>query len=139
MRKIFTIIAVLALIAAPAFANLTDAAENRVLDTEFTGTHYLALFSTACSDSAAGTELTGNGYARQSFTFASAASGAKASNSGITFTASGGDWTEFTHYGIYSAASGGNYKACGPVNSPTTVVDGGTYTVTSGNLVVNLD
>lgn len=122
-----------------AFANgMTNARKDSILDTEFTGTHYLALFSTACSDTTAGTELSGNGYARQSFTFASSSSGTKASASEIVFTASGGTLNG-THFGIYTAASGGTYKWCGELAPAASLLDAESYTISIGDLNVALD
>lgn len=130
---------ILLLIPTLAFAGITDARKNSILDTEFSGTHYIALFSSACTDSTAGTELSGNGYARQAFTFASAASGSKASNTEETFAASGGDWLEATHFGIYTASSGGTYKFCGALTPSFTLLDTESRVFASGNIVVRMD
>lgn len=68
-------------------ANLTDTGENRALDWLFGNTVTapvlplkLALTTTVPTDSAAGTEVTGGSYARQTITVGSAASGGALSN-----------------------------------------------------------
>ena len=82
MKHIQMILASLALalstlltpLAAQAQA-LTDYAENKLVDAVFRGqalgapaTFYVALFTTACSDSAPGTEVSGGSYARVTVT-----------------------------------------------------------------------
>lgn len=129
----------LLLLLMPSLAFAGIVRKNAVLDTEFTGTMYIGLFSSACTDSVAGTELSGNGYARQSFTMAAAASGTKASTSLVTFTASGGNWSEVTHYGIYDAVSGGTYKFCGTATPNFTLTDGNSKEIAIGNITVTLD
>ena len=51
---------------------------------------YVALFTTDPTDAGSGTEVSGNGYARQSATFSSASGGSTSNSSAIEFTASGG-------------------------------------------------
>ena len=61
---------------------LSDYAENKILDHTLgtaawtmPATVYLGLSVASIGDDASGTELSGNGYARQSISFASASSG----------------------------------------------------------------
>lgn len=127
------------LIPSMAFA-FTDTGENDVLDVYLGDqTYYLGLLSATCSDSAAGTELSGNGYARQSITWASAASAQKANSNTITFTASGGDWSAATHFGIYDASSSGNQVVCGQLNASITVTNGASETFSAGQLYVGVE
>lgn len=73
---------------------LTDAAELLLLDlidgvttaAPVTGPLKLALLTVQGTDSAAGTEVTGGSYARQTITFGSAAAGAAANTNSITFS-----------------------------------------------------
>lgn len=76
---------------------LTDFAENKLIDAVFRGqalgapaTFYVALFTTACSDSAAGTEVStiGTGYARAAVT-SSLANWAGTQAAGSTTASSG--------------------------------------------------
>ena len=101
--------------------NLSDWSENALLDWLMGGssptrptTRYLALFTAAPSDSGGGTEVSGGGYARQSFTSAAAASGATSNDSAVSFTASGANFGTVTHVGVFSASPGGNLLWHGP-------------------------
>jgi hypothetical protein len=97
---------------------------------------YVALYTAAPSDSGGGTEVSGNGYSRQSVTFAAATSpGGTTSNTGdITFTAAGGDWGTITHIGIHDASSGGNLLWHGAMTASKTVADGDTLQFSTGNI-----
>jgi hypothetical protein len=118
---------------------LSDAAETLVVNflanTE-TATRptawYLALFSAAPSDSGGGTELSGSGYARQNVTFGAGSSGVVENTSTHTFTASGGNWAEATHYAFFSASSGGTMWWHGALTTPKQIDDGDSITVAAG-------
>lgn len=98
---------------------------------------YLALFSTVCSDTAAGTEITGNGYARQEITFGTAALGEITSTANVSFTASGGNWGSVVATGIMDASTGGNLLYYDTINK--VVNDGETLTFESGKITVSMD
>ena len=124
-------------------AALSDHSEALLLDwlmTTGTATRptawYVALYTAAPSDSGGGTEVSGNGYSRQSVTFAAATSpGGTTSNTGdITFTAAGGDWGTITHIGIHDASSGGNLLWHGAMTASKTVADGDTLQFSTGNI-----
>ena len=104
-------------------AALSDYSEKLILDylmTTGSATRptnwYVALYTSAPSDAGGGTELSGNGYAREAVTFAAATSGTgTTSNSGaVVFTADGGDWGSVTHMGIHDATLGGTLGLGGP-------------------------
>lgn len=62
----------------------------------------VALFSTACGDAAAGTELTGNGYARKACNvWDAAAAGASENTGAINFDAASGDWSAAVYAALY--------------------------------------
>lgn len=92
---------------------LSDYLENKLLDHVLGGStftqpsnKYLALFTSATSDSAIGTEVTGGSYARQSLTFGTAASGgSKANTVAVTFTNMPA--CTVTHAAIMDASTGG--------------------------------
>ena len=103
---------------------LSSFAEVKVLDLLFRNTAYtapnayLGLFTSDPTDSASGTEVSGNGYARIQIDnkMAAATTGSDnssiTSNSNITFAAaSGGDFGTITHIGIFDALSSGNLLA----------------------------
>lgn len=123
----------------------SDYLEKQVLDAVLEGTamaafgtRYLALFSTDPTDADSGTELVGNGYARQVATFPLATSGVgNTSNTNtMTFTASGGNWTTASHFGIMDAISGGNLLYHSSLDSPRQANDGDSIVFDPGNLVV---
>lgn len=124
-------------------AALSDYSEKLILDylmTTGSATRptnwYVALYTSAPSDSGGGTELSGSGYAREAVTFAAATSGAgTTSNSGaVVFTADGGDWGSVTHMGIHDATSSGNLLWHGALAAAKTVLDGDSLEFAVGNI-----
>jgi len=124
-------------------AALSDHAEALLLDWLMTNgsatrptAWYVALYTAAPSDSGGGTEVSGNGYAREAVTFAAATSpGGTTSNTGaVSFTASGGNWGTITHIGIHDAVSGGNLLWHGSMTASKTVADGDTLEFSIGNI-----
>jgi hypothetical protein len=114
-------------------AQLSDFAEKLLLDWMMTTgtatrptTWFLALYTAAPSDSGGGTEVTGNGYARQSLSFAAAATpaGTTSNTNAVEFTASGGSWGTITHVAIHTASTGGNMLWHGPMATSRTIGDG---------------
>ena len=117
----------------------SDYLENEILDHFFGGaaTIYIALYSAAPNDAGGGTEISGNGYARQSVPFGTASGGSIASNADVTFTASGGAWSEVTHFGLFDASTGGNLLVHSAVDASFTLADTDVYTFSSGNITVD--
>lgn len=123
--------------------SLTDYGENKIVDHVFRATAFtaptvlaVALFTSACSDSAAGTEVSGGSYARASLnpsvsnwkstqgttSGASSGTGGQTSNAAaITFPAPTGNWGSISHFGIYDATSAGNMLICQALTSAKTV------------------
>ena len=101
-------------------------------------TVYVALTSTAETDAAGGTELSGNGYARQSCAFdASHATGGNTANtSAVTFSASGGAWSTATHFGVWDASSNGNLLYHAALTSSRTAGDGDDLVFAAGALTI---
>ncbi len=130
---------------------LSDSAEKLLLDfmmTTGTATRptawYVALYTAAPNDastgSTGGTEVSGNGYSRQSVTFAAASSpgGTTTSTNAQSFTASGGNFGTVTHMAIIDASSGGNMLWHGALTTARTVNDGDTLTFSTGNIDLTL-
>lgn len=127
-------------------ASMTDYLENKLADHLFRTTTYtqpaalaVGLLTAGCSDSAAGTEVTGGSYTRvsnnpananwkgthASTTGASSGTGGTISNAvTLTFPAPTANWGSITHFGIYDAASGGNLLFCAALTTPKTVNNG---------------
>lgn len=101
---------------------------------------YVGLFTAAPSDSGGGTEVSGNGYARQSATFAAATSGAGTTDNSaaVTFTAAGGSWGTITHIGIFDALTTGNLLWHGAMTASKTIADGDTLEFSIGNIDLTL-
>lgn len=132
-------------------AALSDSAEKLALDflmTSGTATRptawYVALYTSAPNDastgSTGGTEVSGNGYSRQSLTMAAASSpgGTTTSTNAQSFTASGGDFGTVSHMAIIDASSGGNMIWHGALTTSRTVSDGDTLTFSTGNIDLTL-
>lgn len=128
-------------------ANLSDWSEANMLDWLLGGAtptrptaRHLALFTAAPSDSGGGTEVATGGYARQALTFAAASSpaGTATTSAAASFTASGAGYGTITYIGIFSAATGGNLLAWGPLTTQRTVNDGDTLTFSAGAITVTL-
>lgn len=166
-KKLITklIFAVLMLLAGNAFAlGFSDYAENKIADDVFRATDYSAtapttfyvfLSSTACSDSATGTELTGGSYARVgitraltswkgthgSTTGASSGTNATISNAAaVTFPAATANWTTATHWGLIDSASGaGNIIVCAALTAARTITTGATASFGIDALTIQID
>lgn len=127
--------------------SLTDYAENRLIDAVFRGqslgapaTWYVGLLTAACSDSAAGTEVSGGSYARVavtagltqwagtqsagSTTASSGTGGQTSNNASITFPAPTANWGSITHFALYDASTSGNQWVCQALSTAKTVNNG---------------
>ena len=114
-------------------AALSDHAENLLLNwlmTTGTATRptnwYVALFTSAPNDAGGGTEVSGNGYSRQSVSWdtASGTGGTTANSGAVSFTASGSGFGTVTHIGIFDASSSGNLLWHGAMDTSKTVASG---------------
>ena len=123
--------------------NLTDLAENALLDHLFatatltiTGPIKLALSTTAGSDAAAGTEVTGGSYARQTIAFSAASAGSTSNSGTVTFTG----MPACTVVGIEIYDSNGTPKrlAYGALTANKTVGAGDTLTFAAASISLSL-
>lgn len=125
---------------------MSDALENSLIDHCLRGISFAAptalwvsLLTAAPSDSGGGTEVAGGGYARVSYPptatnwantqnsgtgASSGSSGTTSNTSAITFAAPTANWGTITHFGLYSAASGGTLYWWGPLTASKTVNNG---------------
>lgn len=163
IRHILTaIIFAVAAIGAHAGA-LTDYAENKVVDALLRGqslgspvTMYIGLATNTCLDSGAGTEPSGNAYARVAVTSSlanwagtqlagstvasSGTGGTTSNNSAITWAASTGAWGNLQSVCWYDAASAGNSWVCINLTSALNVSGAGfTVQFTAGQLQFQID
>jgi hypothetical protein len=100
-------------------------------------TVYTALYSTPPTVSTSGTELTGNGYARQAATFGTPVNGSISSTANVSFTASGGNWLTTTAVAIVDASSGGNIMYFQGI-AGRNVKSGDTLTFEAGDITVTI-
>ena len=98
---------------------------------------WMSLYSTQNTPGTAGTELTGNGYARQQVTFGAAASGEITSNAAVTFTASGNAWPMAVSAAIMSANTAGNMLYYYNI-SPRTVNAGDSLVFATGDITITI-
>ena len=109
-------------------------------------TPFVALFSAAPGDDgSAGTELTGNGYARQAITFGSPGAGDStnqrkiASTVNIQFGPATADWLQAVAFGIFDAQANGNLLYWNTLAVAKTVQQGDFGQFAPGSLVVEED
>lgn len=123
--------------------NLTNTAENKMLDALVGTASYsantpikLALVTAAGSDSAAGTEVSGGSYARQTITFNAASSGSIASAATVSFT----NMPTSTVVGIELWDSAGTpvRLAYGSLTSSKSLTSGDTLEFAAGSITLSL-
>jgi hypothetical protein len=105
---------------------------------------YIALFTAGPDDSGGGTEVSGAGYARVNLAnnttnWPTTTTGSKANGAVITFPTAGGSWGTVTHFGIFSAATGGNLLFHGSLGSAKVVGSGDAPSFPIGSLVITAD
>jgi hypothetical protein len=126
--------------------SISDYFENKILDhmlrnQSFTppSTVYVALYTTAPSDSGGGTEVSGGGYARQPVTFSAASDGSISNSEDITFPQATANWGTIVAVGLFDAATAGNLLWYGDLTQSKTVNSGDIFKIPAGNLTVSLD
>tara|TARA_X000001036_G_scaffold108723_1_gene101895 strand:- start:5663 stop:6055 length:393 start_codon:yes stop_codon:yes gene_type:complete len=125
---------------------LTDTFENRILTWLLTTNSatrptqwYVGLYSTGNqpSDSASGTELSGNAYARQSATFS--VTGNSGTNTGsITFPTATSSWGTITYAGIFDASTGGNLIAYSQLGASKVIDTNDILQISNNSLTLTL-
>lgn len=163
-RRLFAVAAIaLATLGSLAHAGaLSDYLENKLTDHVFRGqaytapsTIYVALFTSACSDSAAGTEVSGGSYARPglaaslvnwagtqaaaSTTASSGTSGTTSNNAAITFATPSAGWGTVTHVGLMDAVTSGNLLVCTPLTTSKTINSGDAVAFPAASLTNQID
>lgn len=118
---------------------LATATANSLLNYTLRGTAYtppstlwVALFTTPCTNSATGTEVTGGSYVRKQVTFNAAAGGACTNVADITIL--GMPAASIVSMAIMSASSAGTHLFYGAVTKTTN--SGDTFTIRAGDLNV---
>ena len=136
--------------------SFTDYLEDKILDHVFGGnaytaptTLYVGLHTSASSDLAAGTEVAGGSYARQTVTFTVSGTSPTEATTGsaVEFPTATASWGTVTYAGVYDASSGGNLLAYAELTDPSdfttalpkTIASGDIFRISDGNLTIRLD
>lgn len=127
-------------------AGITNTIENKLLD-HLTGdvpyvrpaTTYLALYTTAPTDSTPGAEVTGGGYDRQEIVWDLAAAGEKTNSGEIDFGTASEDWGEIVAFGVLDNSISGTLIWYGNLTSSKTILAADTFAVEDGALKLTLD
>jgi hypothetical protein len=125
--------------------SLSNTFETRTLEWLFTTTSvtrptgwFLALYTVAPTDTGGGTECSGTGYARQSFTLT--VSGDTASNAAaIEYATAGSSWGTIVAVGVFDALTSGNLIAYGNLTDAKAISTGDVLRVPAGDLDITLD
>jgi len=131
-------------------STFSDYLEEKLLEHTFCNTAYttpgttlyLALYTTAPTDSTSGTEVSnGNGYSRQQIAFNAYSAGKITNNGAETFTASGGNWGTVVAVAVTDNAThgSGNILAYTTITPSVTVNDGESFTLDDQKLEISLD
>jgi hypothetical protein len=101
-------------------------------------TVYLALYTSDPTDADTGTEVTGNGYARQSITFGAPSNGVSTNSAAIEFPQATGSWGTVAYIGIRDALTTGNLLYHTALDASKTIATGDVFKVAIGSLSVTL-
>lgn len=121
---------------------MSDYLEDAFLD-HFLGTSsttsptniYVALHTADPTDAGTGTEVSGNGYARQTITFGASSSGTASNSAAVEFpAASGGDFGTITHIGIWDALTSGNLLFHSSLTTSKTIADGDIFKIAASGI-----
>lgn len=127
--------------------SLSNYAEEKILD-HLLGTTawtmpaqvYVSLHSADPGETGASELAVANGYARQASDFdAAGADGATANSAPVVFTNTGVAWSAATHFGLWDAATAGNFLGGNALTASKTIGAGDTGTFATGDLDVTLD
>lgn len=120
--------------------SLTNYGENALLTLfKNDGPYYLALFTTAPSETGGGTEVSGGAYARQAVTFGTPANGSMSNSAAIEFPTATASWGTAKAWGLFDASSSGNLVWYGNIDTPKDLLAGDIYRINAGNLTLAMD
>lgn len=127
--------------------NLTNAGETAALrfllgqsPTAPTTPFTLALFTSDPTETgAAGTEVSGNAYARQTITFAAESGGASSNSAQIDFPAATGSWGTISHIGIFDSAGTPVMYWYAPLSASVTIAATDIFRVNAGDITLSIN
>ncbi len=120
---------------------MSDYLENEILDHilgtgayTMPSTVYVGLSTGSFNDDNSGTELTGNGYARESIAFSAASSGTASNSGAVEFSAATGSWGTVSHFGLFDASSSGNLLIHGALTASKVIETGDILKIAVGDM-----
>jgi hypothetical protein len=123
----------------------TDYLENKLLAHTFSNTAYtspstvyVALYTTAPTDSTTGTEVSGGAYARQSASFTTTAS-ATTNAAAIEYPTATANYGTVVAVAVLDASSGGNMLAFAALDTNKTISTGDVFRIPAGDLDITLN
>lgn len=107
-------------------------------------TVYIALFTSAPSDSGGGTEVSGGSYARVAVTnnatnWPAASAGVKQNGTDVTFAQATAGWGTVVAFAVFDAGSSGNMLYWGALTASRTVAINDTVSFPTGSLTFTED
>jgi hypothetical protein len=125
--------------------NLSDYAEKKLLDHllgtasyTMSTTIHLALYTSAPTDSSAGTEVTGGSYARQPATFDAVTSGAGSTTNDTNIDFAGMPACTVVAVAVCDAVTGGNILVYGTLTTAKTLDAGDILRISAGDLSITI-
>ena len=100
---------------------------------------YVALYTTAPTDSGGGQEVNTGGYARQAVTFGAPTGGSPsqiANDAQVQFPEATADWSTIVAAGLFTASTGGNLVCWGNLTTPKTINTGDQAVFNVGSIVI---
>lgn len=121
---------------------LSDTMENTILNamlrnTAYTGpaTVYIGLNTASfADDGTGGTEISGNGYARQAMAFDASSSGVSDNTSVVDFPTATGSWGTISHWGLFTASTSGTLMIHGAFSASKAIASGDILRIAAGEL-----
>ena len=117
---------------------------NEILDDVFSGnaysvpsTFYLALYTATPNAGGGGTELSGNGYARQTVAFTTTAQ-TSSNTAAVEYPTATASWGTITSVGVFDALTSGNLLAFGNLTASKTIGTGDVLRIPAGDLDIAL-
>ena len=101
-------------------------------------TVYVGLYTTDPTDANTGNEVSGNGYARKSATFAAPSNGASITSADIQFDQATGSWGTIAYFGILDSLTTGNLLYHGALTTSKAIDTGDVFKISAGSLTVTL-
>lgn len=121
-------------------SNLTTTGANLVVDALKAVCTHIALFTADPTDAGTLTNelANSNGYSRQAITWSATSDEDEDNTAAVTFTASGGDWSAATHWGLVTSGThgAGTMHLTGALGATRTVLDGDSLEIDVGDLVM---